>query len=196
MGTRHLIAIIVGGEYKVAQYGQWDGYPEGQGAAIIDFFGKRTVSELEEAAKNSKLLSDDEFQSKYCHLDDDIFGDEKVYHYNSDIPKHMNRDVGSGILKYLVDNPKGLELQNELNFAGDSLFCEWVYVIDLDKYRLEIYQGFNKTLLSENDRFFEFQDTSTEYKPVKIVTSYHLFDLPKIGEMVEDIKNIVGDEDE
>jgi len=32
MGTRHLsMAYNKGGEVKVAQYGQWDGYPEGQG---------------------------------------------------------------------------------------------------------------------------------------------------------------------
>lgn len=37
MGTRHLIAAKVDGEYKLAQYGQWDGYPEGQGVAVLDF---------------------------------------------------------------------------------------------------------------------------------------------------------------
>ena len=30
MGTRHLIAVQLDGEYKIAQYGQWDGYPEGK----------------------------------------------------------------------------------------------------------------------------------------------------------------------
>lgn len=28
MGTRHLTAVVIDGDYKVAQYGQWDGYPE------------------------------------------------------------------------------------------------------------------------------------------------------------------------
>lgn len=32
MGTRNLTAVYIDGEYKVAQYGQWDGYPEGPGA--------------------------------------------------------------------------------------------------------------------------------------------------------------------
>lgn len=31
MGTRNLTAVYLDGQYKVAQYGQWDGYPEGQG---------------------------------------------------------------------------------------------------------------------------------------------------------------------
>jgi hypothetical protein len=37
MGTRHLIAAKIDGVYKLAQYGQWDGYPDGQGVAVLDF---------------------------------------------------------------------------------------------------------------------------------------------------------------
>ena len=38
MGTRHLVAVIHKDEYKVAQYGQWDGYPSGQGDTVLDCF--------------------------------------------------------------------------------------------------------------------------------------------------------------
>jgi hypothetical protein len=34
MGTRNLIAVFFDGEYRVAQYSQWDGYPEGQGGNV------------------------------------------------------------------------------------------------------------------------------------------------------------------
>lgn len=34
MGTRNLTAVYLDGQYKVAQYGQWDGYPEGRGGLI------------------------------------------------------------------------------------------------------------------------------------------------------------------
>ena len=37
MGTRHLICVVSDNQYRIAQYGQWDGYPEGQGAAILEF---------------------------------------------------------------------------------------------------------------------------------------------------------------
>ena len=39
MGTRHLICAISDDEYRIAQYGQWDEYPEGQGAAILESDG-------------------------------------------------------------------------------------------------------------------------------------------------------------
>ena len=40
MGTRHTTAVKQNGEYKVAQYGQWDGYPEGAGVSILSFLKK------------------------------------------------------------------------------------------------------------------------------------------------------------
>ena len=43
MGTRHLICVVSDGDYKVAQYGQWDGYPSGQGAAILEFLHKEDL---------------------------------------------------------------------------------------------------------------------------------------------------------
>ena len=30
MGTRHITAVVAEGQFVVAQYGQWDGYPLGQ----------------------------------------------------------------------------------------------------------------------------------------------------------------------
>ncbi|OQO04186.1 hypothetical protein B0A48_10796 [Cryoendolithus antarcticus] len=37
MGTRHLICIYHNGRFVLAQYGQWDGYPDGRGVRILAF---------------------------------------------------------------------------------------------------------------------------------------------------------------
>src|ERR1051325_10492051 len=37
MGTRNLICLFYKGRFVVAQYCQWDGYPEGQGVTLVKF---------------------------------------------------------------------------------------------------------------------------------------------------------------
>ena len=37
MGTRHLILVYYKGKYHIAQYGQWDGHPRGQGVTVLGF---------------------------------------------------------------------------------------------------------------------------------------------------------------
>ena len=41
MGTRNLTVVYHGGKHVVAQYGQWDGYPEGQGITCLDFLHRQ-----------------------------------------------------------------------------------------------------------------------------------------------------------
>ena len=37
MGTRNLTCVVLDGKYVVSSYGQWDGYPSGQGKTILNF---------------------------------------------------------------------------------------------------------------------------------------------------------------
>ena len=43
MGTRHMVGVVLDGDFKIAQYGQWDGYPEGQGKTVLDFLRKADI---------------------------------------------------------------------------------------------------------------------------------------------------------
>ena len=79
----------------------------------------------------------------------------------------------------------GLVLQNDLDFAADSLFCEWAWVLDLDAGTFEGYEGFNRANpLTEEDRFFFLNDKAEkdhrdkQYHPVKLAAKWSLDNLP------------------
>lgn len=59
MGTRNLTMVIQDHETKIAQYGQWDGYPEGQGLTILSF-----LEEKENMQKLKELLSKIRFENE------------------------------------------------------------------------------------------------------------------------------------
>lgn len=64
------------------------------------------------------------------------------------------RDMGAGIIEYLMESLPEAELHNSIDFASDSLFCEYAYVIDFDKNTFEVCKGFAATPLDPSERFF------------------------------------------
>lgn len=115
----------------------------------------------------------------------------------------LSRDTGGDILELIMFKNK-TKLQNSLNFAADSLLCEWAYVIDLDKNTYEVYEGFNKEPLDESERFYfltpiaekEYRENPKEYYPVKFVTKYSLGSLPDEKDFLKDISKICGFDEE
>lgn len=198
MGTRHLIAVQADGEYKVAQYGQWDGYPSGQGAEILKFLTSKTFDKASftEAVRACSEISEADFKLAWvscgANPDNDWVTMDVSDKFKKNFP-HLHRDCGSKILG-LVQNagPEGLKLNSAINFAADSLFCEWAYVIDLDKNTLEVFKGFNKEPLNEGERFanlpVEPSNLKDQYYQVKLVQSYDLDKLPSVEEFVSTLE--------
>jgi hypothetical protein len=176
MGTRGLIAVVSGGKYKVANYGQWDHYPEGQGVEILAFLRTKDTPEWRNKVKKVKRATE-----KEC----------KVINKMADWPEkypHLSRDAGSKILDYINDNDEGLKLLVDPAFANDSLFCEWAYVINLDSNCLEVYKGFNLTPLKPHERFYgDGKVGSDGYYPVQLVGSYSLFNLPDNATFINEL---------
>ena len=58
------------------------------------------------------------------------------------------------------------------------MFCEWAYVIDLQKGTFEVYEGFQKEPISEDERFYSFfeqpEHRTDAYYPVKKVKEWKL----------------------
>lgn len=64
MGTRHLICVFFQGKWVVAQYGQWDGYPEGQGVKIYRFLSvARNIDNLKAGLAHLYIPTDAEMEN-------------------------------------------------------------------------------------------------------------------------------------
>ena len=177
MGTRNLTCVYKNGEYRVAQYGWWDGYPEGQGVTILEFLHRVNMDEFKTAIDNCRWITKEE-------LDEINDGIDKGYIVNwQKRYLELSRDTGGEILEVITFKNKRI-LQNSLDFANNSLFCEWAYVVDLDQNTFEVYKGFNKEKLSETERFYNVENNEKDYKPVKFLKSFDLSNLPTKDEFV------------
>ena len=170
MGTRHLTCVVLDGRFVVAQYGQWDGYPEDAGATIARFICQPIdwVRFRHGLSWRVKPVS----QARVTQAWEDVGADpelvamEVAKRFKERHPE-WDRDIGAGILPWLearLRQDVNVELQLEPEFGAESLFCEFAYVLDLDAGScspadgfLEVYQGFNKEPVPATNRFAGFE---------------------------------------
>lgn len=206
MGTRFLICVVKDEQYRVAQYGQWDGDPEGQGIDILMFLRERLNRPLfEKQLGKLSWITEEEFEQEWISCGGIANGGvitanfKACDEYARRFP-HNNRDTGSKILDIIQKTDNCLKIRNSLDFAADSLWCEWAYIIDLDKNTFEVYKGFNKQPLQEGERFVTFTPPkrnpqySSQYYPVKFVVAFNLNDLPTKEEFLEKFIKPDGDQ--
>jgi len=188
MGTRNLTMVIHQKETKVAQYGQWDGNPSGQGVNVLKFLRKFNIEKFKQDLKRVHWMTPTEEKALEALADNN--GEWQDY-----FPQ-ISRNVASDIL-FMIDGRK-LALRNEEEFASESLHNEWSYVIDLDKEQLEVYKGFQTKPVPKSERFAKYNEKAekesmefTDYKkdgspkkkkhkyyPIKLVKIYKLNNLP------------------
>lgn len=186
MGTRNLTCVYMNGEYKVAQYGQWDGYPEGQGITCLEFLRDKVNWILfTKRLENLSWIDDRKLKlirKPYQHPSggmtmemSDLF--EQTY-------PEFSRNTAAEILE-LIQNDKLTmnRLQNDLDFAAEE-DCEWCYVIDIDKGTFEVYEGWNTEPLTPEDRFYkldmEYNNSKRRraWHAVKLKATFELDNLP------------------
>ncbi|KXX79617.1 hypothetical protein MMYC01_203024 [Madurella mycetomatis] len=167
MGTRHLICIFWKGKWVLAQYGQYDGYPEGQGVKIFHFLSvacnidllKVGLEHIYEPTEEELAAIDAECQAWNNERDaqtllrrPNMFGINQLY-------PGLARETSAGILGLIAragrtatedgmagdakssteNKPKKIPVRLDLEFANDTWYCEWAYVVDLDKEVMEVY---------------------------------------------------------
>lgn len=197
MGTRHLICVVKDGEFKVAQYGQWDGYFSGQGQDLLNILKSDNfdLNHFKEQLDKCYYIDNDTYsrllEENGVHVNEDGFCSyEEMKRFGaSHIGQYLSRDTGSDIIRLIYDETalSKIPLRNNVDFAADSLSCEYAYVIDVDNETFEVYTGFNDDVEHVTERF-EFlrtslidineHRTSGGYGLVKLYETYDLNNLP------------------
>ena len=132
MGTRGLTKVIDrNGITKVAQYGQWDHYPEGQGVSILGILtaDRYAVEELELALDKCRFVSEEERERIYDNYSQSFPDTQHLKKFSSMLPS-FSRDTGGQILNVVRWSAGAVALTDESEFENDELFCEGVYIID------------------------------------------------------------------
>lgn len=129
MGTRNLTKVIKGGETVVAQYGQWDGYPSYSGIEALKFLrDSENIEALDETVDLCWQGTDEEFENAMESVRN---SEDQGVMYKTLFPS-LHRDTGIGILE-VIANSNGVILNLDPEFENDTLMCEGVYTVDLDK---------------------------------------------------------------
>lgn len=172
MGTRNLTIVKHNEEIKVAQYCQWDGYPDSAGLHILNFLQQCNKDDfkynLEQCswATEEDLEKAEEFIKSIEESNLTIHADT----WHAVFPA-FHRNTGCRILELICPpygGPKRMLLQNSFKFGGDKGFCEWAWVIDLDSNQLEVYSS------SDGSKGI-FEDLDD---PVRLTVSWDLDNLP------------------
>ncbi len=173
MGTRNLTIVKHNEEIKVAQYCQWDGYPDSAGLHILNFLQRFIKEDFKNNLERCSWATEEELVKM-----DEIIGsiEESNLTIHADtwhaVFPAFHRNTGCRILEFIIGSPYGgpkrILLQNSFKFGGDKVFCEWAWVIDLDSNQLEVYS-------SRDGSKGIFEDLDD---PVRLTVSWDLDNLP------------------
>lgn len=132
MGTRGLTKVIdAEGIIKVAQYGQWDHYPAGQGVTILNLLTRDVyaVGELEQSLDKCFFIDEVEREKIYADYNSKYGEATHLKKFSAMLPS-LSRDTGGDILNVVRWSAGPIPLVDESEFENDDLFCEGVYTIN------------------------------------------------------------------
>ena len=148
MGTRGLTKVILDGDAVVAQYGQFDHYPSGQGLKALTFLrDSEAVAALRENAERLRPVTVEELEQAWVEA-----GAERGSGWvTMDVSKRLednhpefSRNTGSRILGLIASGEVDV-VKIEPEFETDTLWCEGVVEVNLDTnefiWRYPGYEG-------------------------------------------------------
>lgn len=155
MGTRNLTKVIdSNGVIKVAQYGQWDGYPSGQGLNAL--YHATAHRAIEAGLAKVRWAEQEELDKIYASLPEmNRFGTDDSKAFGLMYP-NLTRDTCADILGVVAWSIGEVILVDESEFENDGLFCEGVYTIDFQKRKF--ISTFGKTVEFDLDNLPSVQE--------------------------------------
>lgn len=176
MSTRGISGFKFKDKYYLA-YNHCDSYPSGLGEELLKFVHhvedydklKTHVEQLIPVKNSDKPTQEDiERYKSLGYLNPSVSNQTENEWYcllrNVQYSEWLY-EVYMGNLKHFLD---------DYNFVCDSLFCEYGYIIDLDKMTLNCYKGFQEEPYLEN----EFgQEKNGNYYPIKLYAQIPIQDI-------------------
>lgn len=171
MGTRGCYGLYKNGVTKTT-YNHFDSYIGGLGKDILDFVENTSIPIMNKIFDKIELVREDDIptieQIENCQDFTDLEVSNKSIMDFYCLLRKAQGDLNAykTDLKYMIDSKE---------FLGNSLFCEYAYIINLDKNVLEFYKGFNK--VPQNNRYSKYADEKEEYKECKLLAEYPLTEI-------------------
>lgn len=175
MGTRGLYGIRKHGVDKLT-YNHWDSYPDYLGHKILEFCSKHTIEDLNRLYDRILLVNTNIPPTKeqievfkncgYLNLGVGEQSDDDWYCLLHRLQGNINA------WNKALEKDKGIPMSDDSSFIKDSLFCEYVYIINLDDNVLEYYEGFQKQ--PQRGNRYGIESDEDGYFPCKLIMNIPL----------------------
>lgn len=160
MGTRNLTMVIdQEGTKKVAQYGQWDGYPSGVGVGVLRFLKNKELFDklkaklskvrfLDVEGKDKDFIESYEKNAPEWSNQPDNRTDEQKRWFST----YCTRDLAEEILTNIAnsDDDEIVIIDREQTAIGDG-WVEYSYVINLKENKLKVFGLLDQPMIKEFD---------------------------------------------
>ena len=146
--------------FKVT-FNRWDSYPSGLGSDVVYFIKENTIPEMFSYFKNIELVFD-----------------------NSEEYMELLTDTCSKEGNLSVFNSRG-KMPDFFHYLGDSVWCEFAYIINLNNLTLEIFSS--STYGGDKESRLDSYSGMENWNPVKLVAEIPLDYIQDISKSVQDI---------
>jgi hypothetical protein len=142
MGTRNLTVVKnLEGTTKIAQYGQWDGYPSYSGIQALEFLRNKDWQALLQSKLDLvEFIGDEEVDELYKQFESTDWENKDFLNAYPG----LHRDSGIGILAVVANATFPIKTVDNSEFANDTLFCEGIYEVDFSTNKFITIYADNK----------------------------------------------------